>query len=350
MGMAIALLVMIAAIAFSNRDFYGADNIENTARQIAMLGIFAIGIAFVIATGGIDLSVGSVIGLTGVIIARISGPIKEGGVSGLGYSIWTGIAVAMTVALLIGLIQGLLITRLGLAPFIVTLSGMLLIRGTAQTITAGGNISFGNSEFRALGDESWEIGEWINAHVPGIGSWFTWLKVPYPVLIFLAVAAVATYVLHFSVFGRHIFALGGNREAAKYSGVPVKRVETSAYVISATLAGLAGIPYAAYIGQMTHTVGGAYELHAIAAAVLGGVSLRGGEGTILGVFIGSAMMKIMENGINMFKIAYKDKSGQPAEWRLDENWHDIVIGAVILGAIVLDQVTHILQDRKKLKK
>jgi ribose transport system permease protein len=159
----------------------------------------------------------------------------------------------------------------------------------------------------------------------------------------------SAYVLHFTVFGRHVFALGGNRDAARYSGVPVKRVELSTYVISAGLAGVAGIPYAAQIGQMSHTVGGGYELQAIAAAVLGGVSLRGGEGTILGVLIGSAVMKIMENGINMFKINYTDASGKPAEWGLNDNWRDIVIGAVILGAIVLDQVTHILQDRKKLQ-
>lgn len=337
LGMAIALLVMCAGIAFSNRDFYGEENAINTTRQIAMLGIFAIGISFVIATGGIDLSVGSLIGLTGVIIARVSAPPSSGGVSGAGYSIWLGIGAAMFVALAIGTIQGLLITRLGLQPFIVTLSGMLLIRGASQTITAGGNISFGAHNFRALGDECLEF-----AALP-------WLKIPYPVLIFLGVALIGAYVLHYTVFGRHVFAIGGNRDAAKYSGIPVKRVEMMTYIISACTAGLAGIAYAAYIGQMQHNVGSAYELYAIAAAVLGGVSLRGGEGTVLGVIIGSAMMKVMENGINMFKIAYTDKSGKPADWHIDENMHDIVIGAVILGAVILDQVMHILQERKKLK-
>lgn len=335
LGMFIALLVMCGAIALSNSDFYGASNMVNTSRQIAMLGIFAVGISFVIATGGIDLSVGSIIGLSGVIIARISAPAGSGSlVSGMGQPIWIGIAVALGVALTIGLIQGLLITRMGLQPFIVTLSGMLIVRGTSQTLTGGGNISFGTSSFRDFAHEGIRVTQNFT--------------LTYPVLLFAAVALLATYVLHFTVFGRHVFAVGGNRDAARYSGVPVKNVELATYVISAGLAGVAGVAYAAYIGQMSHTVGGAYELHAIAAAVLGGVSLRGGEGTILGVFIGSAVTKIMENGINMFKLTFTNAEGKPWEWRPDENYRDIVIGGVILGAIILDQIMHIFQDRKKL--
>jgi ribose transport system permease protein len=334
LGMLVAFVVMCGVIAISNPDFHGQDNLQNTTRQIAMLGIFAIGVSFVIITGGIDLSVGSVIGLSGVIIARISAPLTESGLtSGAGYPIWLGIAAALAVALLIGLGQGLLITRVGLQPFIVTLGGMLFIRGVSQTITSGGNISFGTSPFRDLGDRG----------IP-MGGGF---ELPYPLLIFLAVALAATYVLHFTVFGRHVYAIGGNREAAEYSGIPVRRVEATTYVISAGLAGLAGIPYAAYIGQMSHTVGEAYELAAIAAAVLGGCSLRGGEGTVIGVIIGSAIMRVMDNGINMFKIPYTDSAGVPQTWRLDENWRNMIIGGVILGAVILDQVTHIIQDRRR---
>ncbi|HLX63675.1 MAG TPA: ABC transporter permease [Planctomycetota bacterium] len=329
LGMSIALVVMCALVGLSNREFFGTGNISDTSRQIAMLGIYAIGVSFVIVTGGIDLSIGSIIGLTGVIIARISTPAIEGKVAGMGYPIGIGICVALAVALSIGLIQGLLITRLNLQPFIVTLAGMLIIRGVSQTITQGGNISFGATSFPDLANEGIHLG-------PS-------LTLTYPVFIFLGVALVATYVLHFTVFGRHVFAIGGNRDAARYSGVPVKRVEVATYVISAGLAGVAGIPVASYISQMSHSVGVSYELYAIAAAVLGGVSLRGGEGTIFGVFIGAAIMRVMENGINMFKLGPEGN-----EWRLDKNKHDIVIGAVILGAVILDQVTHILQDRKKL--
>jgi ribose transport system permease protein len=239
----------------------------------------------------------------------------------------------MAVVLLIGLAQGLLITRLNLQPFIVTLGGMLTIKGVSQTITGGGNISFLDSPFRNLGDEGLHL--------------FAGLQIPYPVLMFIAVALVATYVLHFSVFGRHLYAIGGNRDAALYSGVPVKRVETLTYVISAGLAGVAGIAYAAYIGQMSHTVGESYELYAITSAVLGGCSLRGGEGTVVGVFIGAAIIRVMENGINMFKVAWQDAQGHPHTWRLDENWKNIIIGLVILAAVILDQVSHLLRNRKR---
>ena len=343
LGMLVALIALCALIATSNSAFLGPTNLENVTRQIAMLGIFAIGVSFVIVTGGIDLSVGSIIGLSGVIIARVSAPHTESALtSGAGYPISLGIALALTVAVSIGLVQGLLITRLRLQPFIVTLAGMLLVRGVSQTITGGGNISFGTSEFRDLGDQ----GIALPPGIPGLSGF----AVPYPVLVFLVVALVTTYLLHFTVFGRHVFAIGGNREAAEYSGVPVRRVETLTYVISAGLAGLAGVPYAAYIGQMSHTVGEAYELAAIAAAVLGGCSLRGGEGTVFGVVIGAAIMRVLENGINMFKLAFPGADGETIIWRLNENWRNIIIGAVILGAVVLDQATHFFQNRRRRRK
>ncbi len=332
LGMFCALIALCAIIGISNHDFFNNENLTNTSRQVAMLGIFAIGVSFVIITGGIDLSIGSVIGLTGVIIAKISAPVAEGMSSGAGYPIGVGIAVAMAVALLIGLAQGLLITRLNLQPFIVTLGGMLLVRGVSQVFTDGGNISFGNHAFRDLSDHGLNLGLFI---------------VPWPVIMFIGVALAATYVLHFSVFGRHLFAIGGNRDAALYSGVPVKRIECSTYVISAGLAGVAGIGYAAYIGQMSHSVGEGYELYAITAAVIGGCSLRGGEGTILGVMIGTAVIRVLDNGINMFKIPITNAAGQHVSWSLSDNWRNVIIGAVILAAVILDQMSHVLKNRKR---
>src|ERR1043165_3332789 len=332
LGMFCALVALCLVIGISNSDFFGGTNLTNTSRQVAMLGIFAIGVGFVIITGGIDLSIGSVIGLTGVLTAKFSAPFVEGVTSGYGWPIGIGIAIALAVALLIGLVQGLLITRLNLQPFIVTLGGMMLIKGVSQVITDGGSISFGNHGFRALGDE-------------GLGLGF--MEIPWPVLIFAAVALVATYVLHFSVFGRHLFAIGGNRDAALYSDVPVKRIECSTYVISAGLAGVAGITYAAYIGQMAHSVGEGYELYAITAAVIGGCSLRGGEGTILGVVIGAAVIRVLDNGINMFKLTVTDAAGKVATWSLSDNWRNVIIGAVILVAVILDQMGHVLRNRKR---
>ena len=332
-GMLAALVVMCIALAVSNPDFLGQPNIINTLRQISMLGIVAIGCAFVITTGGIDLSVGSVIGLTGVIIAKLSSHSS----GGLGHPLAMGIGVAVAVALLIGVAQGLLITRLKLQPFIVTLGGMLLIRGVSQTIVQGGTLSLGGSALLGLANG-------------GLVQHGGDPLVPYPVLMFLGVIGVATYLLHYTVFGRYVYAIGGNRDAARYSGINVKKVEMLTYVISAGLASVAGICYAAYIGQMSQQVGVAYELYAIAAVVLGGCSLRGGEGTVLGVVIGSAMMRVIDNGINMFQVAYHDGGGVPRLWRLNPNWTFVIVGSVILIAVILDQVVHMMQAKRALRK
>jgi ribose transport system permease protein len=227
---------------------------------------------------------------------------------------------------------------LQLQPFIVTLGGMLLLRGVSQTIVKGGTLSFGaDSSFTSLSDS-------------GLFKYHGDPMLPYPVLIFLAVALLGAYVLHFTVFGRYVYAIGGNRDAAEYSGINVKRVETLTYVISAGLAGIAGVCYAAYIGQMSQQVGIAYELYAIAAAVIGGCSLRGGEGTILGIIIGSGIMRVIDNGINMFQFKYSDAEGIRRIWRLDPNWNFIIIGMVILVAVILDQVAHIIQANRRTRK
>jgi ribose transport system permease protein len=337
LGMLMALVLMCAGLWFSNPDFLGQSNVMNTTRLISMLGIYAIGIGFVIITGGIDLSVGSVIGLTGVIIAKLSGTIVEGNSGGLGYSLWMSVPIALMIACLIGLIQGLLITRLSLQPFIVTLGFMLLLRGVSQTLVRGGSISIGDLKIANLAESGW-------FYVNGSPLF------PYPLIIFVVVLLLATYALHFTVFGRYVYAIGGNRDAARYSGIAVKKVETLAYVISAGLGGIAGICYASYIKEMTYNVGIAYELYAIAAAVLGGCSLRGGEGTVLGIVIGSAVMKVIDNGINMFQFRYTDANQIRRIWRLDNNWTFIIIGAVILIAVILDQVVHIVQAGRRTRK
>lgn len=332
LGMSVALVLMCLALFISNPDFLGQSNAINTLRQISMLGIFAIGIGFVIITGGIDLSIGSVIGLTGVLIAKLSAP----GLGGLGYSLWVGIPVALGVALTVGLIQGLLITRLRLQPFIVTLGGMLLIRGVSQTIAEGGTLSLGGSPLLDLAN-----GGYLKVGGDAL--------IPYPLVLFLGVVALATYVLHFTVFGRYVYAIGGNRDAAEYSGINVRRIEASTYVVSAGTAGIAGVCYAAYIGQMSQQVGVAYELYAIAAAVLGGCSLRGGEGTVLGIVIGSAVMRVIDNGINMFQLEYLDHERIARIWRLNPNWTFVIIGGVILAAVILDQTVHLVQERRRIR-
>jgi ribose transport system permease protein len=339
LGMFVALVLLCLGLWATNHDFLGPSNVINTTRQISMLGVFAIGISFVIITGGIDLSIGSVIGLTGVLIAKLSGQYfpENPAAGGLGYSLWIGIPVALAVASLVGLAQGLLITRLNLQPFIVTLGGMLLLRGVSQTVVRGGTLSLGDVPLARLANGGF------------FGSENSPL-LPYPVFILLIVAAIAAYLLHFTVFGRYVYAIGGNREAAEYSGIPVRRVETLTYVLSSLSGGIAGVCYASYIGQMSQQVGIAYELYAIASAVLGGVSLRGGEGTVVGSIIGSCIMRVIDNGINMFQWPYRDAAGARRIFRLDNNWTFIIIGAVILVAVILDQVAHIVQSKARTRR
>jgi ribose transport system permease protein len=340
--MFVALVLMYCALWWSNGAFVEQANTFNTSRQVAMLTIYSVGIAFVIITGGIDLSVGSVIGLTGVIIAKLAAPPP-----GMRLSLVLAVTVALGVALLIGLIQGLLITRLDLQPFIVTLGFMLLLRGVSQTIAMGGNITITDVYRMRLPN-----GELDETTYPMLTHFIGLVKeglfyvngtplLSWPVVICLAVIAVGGYLLHFTVFGRYVYAIGGNRDAAEYSGIPVKRIETLTYVISAGMAGLAGVLYAAYIKNMDAMHGQSYELIAIAAAVLGGCSLRGGEGTVIGVLIGCMVMQIIDNGFNYFKVG---------KWVPNEDWKSIVNGAVILVAVILDRTVHIVQSKRRTRR
>jgi ribose transport system permease protein len=329
LGMLVAVLILGAGLWWCNDNFLGQHNIFETLRQISMFGILAIGASFVIIAGGIDLSVGSLIGLTGVVLAKISSDT-----GGYNQPLWIGISVAMGVALLVGLIQGLLITRLNLQPFIVTLAFMLTLRGLAQTIEGGRSITFA------------AFGKFANMAIVRIDD-EPFIPLLFALLIVVAIASA--YLLHFTVFGRYVFAIGGNRAAAEYSGIPVKKVEAITYVISAGLAGIAGVGFNSYVPEMSENVGSAYELYAIASCVLGGCSLRGGEGTIIGVIIGTGLMQIIENGLQMFQVIVKDNRGHPYFWKLSSNWKFIVIGQVILIAVVLDQLVHVIQQRRRTK-
>ena len=317
LGLLLSIVVVSIIIGISNINFIDSANILNLIRQISMVGIFSIGVAFVIISGGIDLSVGSMIGLTGVLIAKTTIPEPIG----YNWPLWLGIVFAISIAMLCGLIQGLLISKLRLQPFIVTLGGMLLLRGVSQTICEGGSLSLGKSHLRDLTDSGVQIGI---------------IYVQYPLIIFLFIIIICSLLLHFTSYGRYIYAIGGNKEAAYYSGVPIKKVEVSVYVMSAAFAGVSGVLYCSYAGRMSHNLGIAYELIGIAASVLGGCSLRGGSGTIIGVVLGSCMMKIIDNGINLFKLNLIDSSGHEYIWRLDTNWREIIFGLIILLAVLID--------------
>jgi ribose transport system permease protein len=298
----ILLLVLCAIVAFMNPQFLSSANIQNTSRLIGTYGIFSIGVGIVVITGGIDLSVGSMFALLGVLLSMM-----------LTEWHWPAVlvvAVILALGACLGLIHGLLITRLRLQPFIVTLCGLLLYRGLARYIAADSSKGFGSGKgFRWLSDLA-------------TGSLF---GVPMPFVLMIVVGVVMWMVLHRSVYGRHLFAVGRNEEAARYSGIQSRRVITGAYVISGGLAGVASILIAFYTNSVSPSShGNFYELYAIAAAVLGGCSLRGGEGSILGIVIGTALLQVLRNLVNLLDI--------PGS--LDF----AVMGAVILIGVIADQI------------
>jgi len=344
---AVALVVLAAVTASSNPAFTSFDNLSNTALQVALLGVIAIAAGLVIITGGIDLSIGSMVSLSAVIVAKIAVSTQFGG---MGKPLWLAIIVALGVATLLGAFQGMLISRLGLQPFIVTLGGMMCFRGIAQTITAGGNITINAIELPQLRNlrytgPKFSVARGVDAFGDPVQDTFV---LGAPILIFIGIALVAAYLLHFTVYGRRLYAVGGNREAARYAGVPVKATETSVYALSGLLAGVAGILNAANLGDTTHNMGNTYELYAIAAAVLGGVSLRGGEGTVLGIVLGAALFRLLENGINMVQPVI-DRAVGSKNWNFNDS-REIVIGGVILGAVLFDQASQAWRNYRQTRK
>ncbi len=279
-GLLVLILVVGAVVAAINPRFLSPINLGNTANLVGLFGLFAIGQAFVIITGGIELSVGSIIALLGVLFVDL--------IVNFGMAWPLVLALMLALGMIMGLMHGLLITRLNLQPFIVTLCGLLIYRGVARFYTADATAGF------AFGD-SFPVLEWLTT-----GRFY---GVPHSFIAMLVVAAIMWVVLHRSVFGRHLFAVGKNEEAARYSGLNTRKVIVAAYVICGLLTAIAAIFFAMYtrsISPSSH--GNFYELYAIAAAVLGGFSLRGGEGSIVGVVLGVILLQILQNLVNLLGI------------------------------------------------
>lgn len=314
LGLAVLVLVVGAVVAIINPRFLSPINLANTANLIGLFGLFSIASAFVIVTAGIELSVGSVIALLGVIFVDL---IVTWAVP------WPlAILTVMVIGGLIGLAHGWLITRLHLQPFVVTLCGLLIYRGIARFYTADGTagFSFGDS-FPAL--------EWLVSGRTG--------GVPHSVVAFGLATIAAWFVLHRTVLGRHLFAVGKNAEAARFAGVPVDRVIVTAYVICALLTALSAIYFAMYtrsIQPASH--GNFYELYGIAAAVLGGFSLRGGEGSIVGVVLGVILLQVLQNLVNLL--------GIPSSLNF------AVMGSVILIGVIADTRFATWRDARRLER
>jgi ribose transport system permease protein len=301
LGLLILILVVGTVVALINPRFLSPINLANTANLIGLFGIFAVAQAFVIISGGIELSVGSVIALLGVLFVDL---VANETVS-------PGMAVIVVLALgcLIGLAHGLLVARIGLQPFVVTLCGLLIYRGVARYYTEDATAGF---PFGA----SFPMLEWLTA-----GRFY---GVPHSLIAFLIITVIMGLVLHRSVFGRYLFAVGKNEEAARYSGIRTDRIIIAAYVICCGLTAVAAI----FIGMYTRSIspsshGNFYELYAIAAAVLGGCSLRGGEGSMLGVVLGTVLLQVLQNLVNLL--------GIPSSLNF------AVMGSVILLGVLADQ-------------
>src|ERR1700758_522480 len=300
LGLFLLIFVGGAVLAFLNPRFISPINIANTANLVGLFGLFSIGEGFVIITGGIDLSIGSQFALFGVMFVDLL----------VNYHVPWFLAVLIIVGfgVILGWVHGFLVTRMNLQPFVVTLCGLLIYRGVARWYTDDGTAGF---EF----GQSFPTLEWITT-----GRSF---GVPHTFIIFLIVAAIMAVLLHRSVFGRYLFAIGKNEEAARFSGIATKKIIVAAYVICGALAGVSSIfltMYTRSISPASH--GNFYELYGIAAAVLGGCSLRGGEGSIVGIVLGSILLQVLQNLVNLL--------GIPSSLNF------AVMGGVILIGVIAD--------------
>ncbi|WP_437321654.1 ABC transporter permease [Sorangium sp. So ce385] len=331
------LLVAVSlGTALLNGRFLLADNLENLIRRTALFGILSIGAGFVIITGGIDLSIGSVVALAGCMLPWL-----------LAVERWSpalAVPLLLGISLCIGLAHGLLITKLRLQPFVVTLCGLLLYRGTARGIsgdqTQGFGVGFESLRYLSVGSPfsipvpflSWISEGRFSPYAvnPFTGARtrldpITWIDIPMPFLLFLGIAVAASIFLNRTVYGRYLMALGRNEQAARYSGVDTDRMTILAYVLCSVLACFGGMLFALEVNSAQPVdFGNFYELYAIAAAVLGGFSLRGGEGAVMGVILGTALMQVLRNSINML--------GVPTQIEF------AVIGAVILIGVIADEL------------
>jgi ribose transport system permease protein len=299
------LVAICVATAIAEPKFFAAYNVQNQALWIGEFGIIGIGVTFVIITGGIDLSIGSVIGLVGSLL-----PLA---LNAWHWSPAAALAGVMAMSVGIGLWHGLLITKMRLQPFVVTLCGLLIYRGLARWITGDETQGFG-AEFGGLRTI-------VTGKLPLVGGYM----LPYPFLVMLVIAVLAAVLLNRTVFGRYLLALGRNEQAARYSGINTDRMVILSYVICSTLAGLGGILFSLDLNSVQPSgFGNFYELHAIEAAVLGGCSLRGGEGSILGVVIGTAVMRLLNNSSNLM--------GVPSQLDFAVN------GVVILVGVLADEL------------
>ena len=296
LGLAIALAALMIALAIARPNFLTLGNLVNLVRQISINGMLAVGVTYVLLTGGVDLSLGSVVALSGVAAAMFAHPGQHGAA--------VPVLMGVGAGALCGAANGLMVTRGGMASFIVTLGMMTSARGLALLLSGGRPVSNLSPAFTAIGS-----GDFAG--------------VPAPTWILFAVALVSHVFLRNTRMGRHVYAAGGNENAARASGVNVNRVKMAAYTICGAMAGLAGVVLAARITTGQPNAGVGYELDAIAAVVIGGTSLNGGVGGIGGTVLGALLIGVINNGLDLLNVS--------------SYYQQVVKGLIIVGAVWLDR-------------
>ncbi|MBB5221232.1 inositol transport system permease protein [Amaricoccus macauensis] len=308
-GPLLFLAVLMVIFTIMNPNFLNPINLFNVLRQISITGLIALGMTFVILTAGIDLSVGSLLALCGMIAAVVAkggtaNTLALESAAGAGYGWFAALLAAIATGCLAGLIQGLTITRLKVPPFVVTLGGLTIFRGLTLTISNGGPISGFTADMR-----------WWGTGLVG--------PVPVPVIIFLGAALLCHLVLRYTRYGRSVYAVGGNAEAARLSGLRVDRILVSVYVIVGFFCGLAAFVLAARLNSAEAVAGMGYELTVISAVVIGGTSLFGGVGSVGGTVVGAALIGVLVNGLVLNNVSSYTQQ--------------IVIGLILILAVAFDR-------------
>lgn len=322
----IALIFIIAIFAILSDNYLTAGNLTTITKQVAFNAIVAIGMLLVILNGGIDLSVGSTVGLAGAVAGNLFRGVPIPFTDTIMFpTMWVIVIISVGVGMLVGLANGLLIAKLNLAPFIVTLGMLYVARGLTQVFLNGQNITNELSGQPALGNTGFFE---VFASRP--------LGLPLSAWVMILFAVIFSIVLNRTPFGRWLYATGSNERAAQLSGVPVKRVQIRIYVLSGLCAGLVGVLQVANISSSTADLGQFYELNAIAAVVIGGAALSGGRGSIRGTIIGAFVIGFLANGLVIVGVS--------------PFWQQVITGAVIILAVAVDQIQQIVQRRRSARR
>jgi erythritol transport system permease protein len=322
----IALVIIVAIFAILSDNYLTTGNLTTITKQVAFNAIVALGMLMVILNGGIDLSVGSTVGLTGAVAGNLFRGLDLPLTQAIMFpKVWVIVVLAVAVGMLVGWVNGLLIARLNLAPFIVTLGMLYVARGLTQVLLNGQNITNELSGQPYLGNTGFFD---VFAGRP--------LGLPISAWVMIVLAVVFSILLTRTPFGRWLYATGSNERAAQLSGVPVKRVQIRIYVLSGFCAAVVGILQVANISSSTADLGQFYELNAIAAVVIGGAALSGGRGTVRGTIIGAFVIGFLANGLVIVGVS--------------PFWQQVITGAVIILAVAVDQIQQMIQRRRSARR